>query len=317
MEVLEMLLGAEGKRRLRLRHMTNEELIQHYDSVLVLRLHNQKDLSDTRKMIARYLVGYLNGLPPSPETARDFLVQFVNRKPRTLARYAKMIKSFMKWYGEPVDDFKVKVPKSLPPYTDDGDISKLLSAITNKRSHKGCIVRDLLMTELALKSGMRRGELANLAAGDIHGDFLMVRGGKGNKDRLIPLAATLAKRLQNFTKNMEPNEKVFKLKGPSITMKVKQFARRAGLNDLHTHTLRHKFATDLLERGANIKVVQELLGHENLNTTEIYLSLMPSSKNDAIELLEHGKGNEFDIPEGWEKVDTPGGRAVVMREKAT
>jgi site-specific recombinase XerD len=267
-------------------------------------------------MIARYLVGYLNGLPPSPETARDFLVQFVNRKPRTLARYAKMIKSFMKWYGEPVDDFKVKVPKSLPPYTDDGDISKLLSAIANKRSHKGCIARDLLMTELALKSGMRRGELANLAAGGIHEDFLMVWGGKGNKDRLIPLAATLAKRLQNFTKNMKPNEKVFKLKGPSITMKVKQFARRAGLNDLHTHTLRHKFATDLLERGANIKVVQELLGHENLNTTEIYLSLMPSSKNDAIELLEHGKGNEFDIPEGWEEIHPPPGKLIVTQKKA-
>ena len=77
----------------------------------MLRLQNKKDLSDTRKMIARYLVGYLNGLPPSPETARDFLVQFVNRKPRTLARYAKMIKGFMKWYGDPVDDFKVKVPK--------------------------------------------------------------------------------------------------------------------------------------------------------------------------------------------------------------
>jgi site-specific recombinase XerD len=314
-----MLAGPEGERRLRLRlrHMTNEELALYYDSDLLLRLHSKKDLSDTRKMIARYLVTYLNGLPPSPESAKDFLSQFVNRKPRTLSRYAKMIKSFMKWYGKPLD-IKIKIPKSLPSYTDDSDIEKLLKAIGNKSTHKGCIQRDLLMTELALKSGMRRGELANLAAGDIHADFLMVLSGKGDKDRLIPLTATLAKRLQNFTKNMEPNEKVFKLKGPSITMKIKQFARKAGLNDLHAHTLRHKFATTLLERGANIKVVQELLWHENLNTTQMYLSLMPSSKNDAIELLEHGKPNKCDhIPEGWEKLDPPKAVAIVMQKKTS
>ena len=64
----------------------------------------------------------------------------------------------MKWYGEPMDDFKVKVPKSLPPYTEDQDIEKLLSAIGNKKTHKGYIVRDSLMTEPALKTGMRRGE---------------------------------------------------------------------------------------------------------------------------------------------------------------
>ena len=68
-----MLLGAEGKRRLRLSHMTNEELIQHYDSNLVLRLHNTKDLTDTRKMVARFLLTFLEGVPPSPELAKDFL----------------------------------------------------------------------------------------------------------------------------------------------------------------------------------------------------------------------------------------------------
>jgi hypothetical protein len=78
MEVLEMLLRQEGKRRLRLRHMTNEELIQHYDADLLLRLYNKKDLSDARKMIARYLVSYLNGLPPSVETAKSFISQIVH-----------------------------------------------------------------------------------------------------------------------------------------------------------------------------------------------------------------------------------------------
>lgn len=65
----------------------------------------------------------------------------------------------------------MKVPKSLPPYTTDSQVERLFSAIENKRSHKGCIVRDTLMAEVALKTGMRRSELANLEAKDIHPDF--------------------------------------------------------------------------------------------------------------------------------------------------
>ena len=268
-----------------LRQKCNDELFELYDSDIVLRLHNAKNLSDTRKILARFKL-YLNQFPPSPEIAKAFLAPFANRKPRTLYRYAQMIKAFMKWYGEPMDDFKVKIPKSLPPYTDDQDIEKLFKAIENKKTHKGCIVRDILMIELALRTGMRRSELANLAVKDVHADFLMVRNGKGAKDRMIPLGAELVSRLHNFIRDMQPDEKVFKLKPACITMKIKKFARAAGLSDFHAHTLRHKFATDLLERGANLKVVQQLLGHENLATTEVYLSITDQSLRDAVGLLD-------------------------------
>jgi site-specific recombinase XerD len=63
----------------------------------------------------------------------------------------------MKWYGQPMDDFQAKVPKTLPPYTEDSDIEKLFATIENKKTHKGCIVRDRLLLELALKTDMRRG----------------------------------------------------------------------------------------------------------------------------------------------------------------
>lgn len=103
---------------------------------------------------------------------------------------------------------------------------------------------------------------------------------------MIPLMPALAQRLANITQGKQPNEKVFGLKAPCITMKIKQFARKAGLDDVHAHTLRHKFATDLLERGANIKIVQELLGHENLATTEVYLSMVNQALHDAVKLLD-------------------------------
>ncbi|MFC2044824.1 tyrosine-type recombinase/integrase [Chloroflexota bacterium] len=287
-ELLEVLLGTEGKRRLRLRHMTNEELFKLYDNDLVLRLHNVKNLSDTRKILARYNQ-YLNNFPPSPELAKGFLAQYADRKPRTLYRYAQMIRVFMKWYGEPMEDFRIKVPKTLPPYTKDSEVERLLSAIGNKRSHKGCIVRDTLIVELAVKTGLRRSELANLEAKDIQPDFLVVRNGKGGKDRVIPLVVNIAKRLTNFTQGMKPEEKVFKLKAECISNKIRQFGKKAGLTGFHTHTMRHKFATDLLERGANIKQVQELLGHDNLATTEVYLSTTDQGKRDAINRLDEDK----------------------------
>jgi integrase/recombinase XerD len=295
---LEALLGPEGKRRLRLRHMTNEELFPLYDSDLLLRLHNAKDLSDHRRMLARFRIA-LQAFPPSVELAKTFLAQYVDRKPRTLARYAKMIGGFMRWYGEALD-FKVKVPRTLPPYVEDADVEKLLVAIEKKITHKGTIVRDCLLVEAAQRTGMRRGELSNLEAGDIHSDFLMVRHGKGDKDRMIPLPPALAIRLQNFTKGMEPSEKVFKLKPPCITMKIKKFARLAGLHDLHTHSLRSKYATNLLESGADIRAVQTLLGHENIATTQSYLAITDKRLREAVALLDKRPQAQPKPPEAYQ-----------------
>jgi len=283
-------LGAEGKRRLRLRHMTNEELFKLYDSDLVLRLQNAKDLGDHRKMLARFRE-YLNGYPPSPELAKGFLSQYANRKPRTLARYSKMIGSFIKWYGE-AWDFKVKIPRTLPAYVEDSDIDKLFKAIEVKRTHRGCIVRDALMTAVALKTGMRRAELANLEVKDIHSDFLLVINGKGGKDRAIPLVSEIAMRLHNFTKGMEPTDNVFRLKAPCIANKIRLFAKKAGISGFHTHSMRHKFATDILERGGDLKSLQELLGHTNLSTTEVYLSITDQRLRETIDLLDGPKKTE-------------------------
>ncbi len=267
-----------------MRRMTNTELFQLYDSELVLRLHSPKNLSDTRKILARFNQ-YLGNYPPSPELAKSFLAQYADRKPRTLYRYAQMLRMFMKWYGESMDDFKVRVPKTLPPYTKDSDVEKLFHAIETKETHKGNIVRDSLLVELALKTGMRRGELASLEAHHIHKDFLVVREGKNKKDRVIPLSPPIALRLKNFVEGKKPNDKVFGLAPPSITMKIKGFARRAGIDNIHAHTLRHKFATDLLEHGADVRSVQHLLGHENLSTTQVYLSITDRRLREAVNLL--------------------------------
>ncbi len=268
-----------------LRQKTNEELFQLYDSDMILRVRNTRNLVNDRSLLARF-EEYLGGYPPSAELAKGFLSQYTNNKPRTLARYAATIKSFMKWYGEPMDDFRIKIPRTLPPYTEDRDIERLFHAIENKKTHRGCIARDSLLAELALKTGMRRCELADLEPQDIHSDFLVVRGGKGSKDRMIPLLPAIALRLQNFTRGMNPTEKVFRLKAPCIGNKIRLFAKKAGLDNLHTHSLRHKYAINLLEAGADIRVLQELLGHSDLGTTQIYLAITNKRLHEAVNLLD-------------------------------
>jgi integrase len=146
--------------------MNNSDLFQLYDSDLVLRLHNAKNLSDTRRILAKFKQ-YLNDFPPSPELAKGFLAQYTDRKLRTLYRYAQMLRVFMKWYGEPMDDFKVKIPKTLPPYTEDSEIEKLFNAIENKKTHKGCIVRDSLVAAIGFEPAPNPSHLFTYQEGDV------------------------------------------------------------------------------------------------------------------------------------------------------
>ncbi|MFC2014616.1 hypothetical protein ACFLUP_01340 [Chloroflexota bacterium] len=96
---------------------------------------------------------------PNILAAKSFLVRFADRKPRTRYRYTQMIQAFMTWYGLPLTDVRVKVPKSLPTYVEDTDIEKLLAVTSKKRSHKAIIERDRLLIKTAWRTGLRRAIL--------------------------------------------------------------------------------------------------------------------------------------------------------------
>ena len=114
---------------------------------------------------------------------------------------------------------------------------------------------------------------------------IYVRGGKGEKDRVIPLHPKLKPSLAKLIDGRGGNESVFGLKPRSLGNKFRDWSNKAGV-DLHTHSFRHYFATTLVERGANIRAVQELLGHTNLNTTQVYLSVTADHLEEAIGLLD-------------------------------
>ena len=197
-----------------------------------------------------------------------------------------MLKGYLAHIGNPFD-VTFKRPKLLPQRVMHSDIRKLKDTIKGKRTHKKSTFRDLVLIETAIKTGMRRSELANLLVAHVNFEAsrIIVINGKGSKDRTIPMGSNLRKELQELCKDKKPLDKVFGFKPVSLGMKVTEWAEKAGV-PLHTHSFRHYFATTLLERGANIKQVQELLGHESLATTQIYLTLMADDLTSAIVLLD-------------------------------
>ena len=220
------------------------------------------------------------------ETALHYLGTFNNIGANSRARYGGMLKGFLNHMGITFDT-KFKRPKLLPQRVLHEDVKKLKEAIKNKQTHKQSAFRDLALIETAIKTGMRRGELANLLVSHIafEANRIVVMDGKGSKDRTIPMGENLKNLLLKLCAGKKGNEKVFGFKAVSLGMKIKEWGDKAGV-PIKAHSLRHYFATNLMGRGANIKQVQELLGHESFATTQIYLSLMADHLEEAIQLLE-------------------------------
>jgi len=290
-ELLHILLGSKGRRQLELWQKTNQELFTLYEGELAFHHHSARALHESKRIL-RHFHDYLGEYPPSPELAKSFLSKFSARKPSTIARYGAIIKVFLNWYGEELD-ITLRVPKVLPSYVLRSDIDKLLESIRSKKTHKKIIERDMLLVDLAIHSGLRRSELANLKVGDVDNvrRILIVRQGKGGKDRVIPLSTQMADKLGAHIKTREKDDSVFGLEPATVSGKIRFFARKAG-TELHTHSLRDYFATSLSEKGATIREIQALLGHENLTHTERYTLHTDRHLRAAIELIDKEGTND-------------------------
>jgi integrase/recombinase XerD len=170
----------------------------------------------------------------------------------------------------------LRLPKILSPE----DVARLINSATTP------FYRTILMTLYA--TGVRRAELAHLKVSDVDSRRMVihVQGGKGRKDRDVMLSPKLLEALREHWRGLRRKPKVWLFPGNRwhtaerpITSKIvwtacRQAATRAGLgNDIHPHTLRHCFATHLLEAGADLRTIQILLGHRDLEETTIYLHL--------------------------------------------
>ncbi len=280
----------KAKRRLSLKRKTNHELfVLYYDHLKVRLTHGQ---FDQYTLILDKFRQFLGEFPPSVELATQFLTRYTNHAQATLVRYAGMIRGFMEWYGESLDIRPTK-PKSLPQYVEPSEIEHLIDVIRNKNTHKRTVVRDILLIRFATMTGLRRSELAHLIVRDIYikQKVVIVRKGKGGKDRTVPLVSFLVNDLSEYIRDMKLTDSVFGLTERSITDKVSTWSQKAGLK-LHPHSFRHYFAEQLLERGVPLTVVSALLGHENLQTTAVYLGLRPESLREAVDKLGEPRDEE-------------------------
>ena len=212
----------------------------------------------------------------------------------SLQRHLTSIRQFMKWAEQgnylainPADDFQIKrQPRPLPGMIDIETVNQIIDqAAPEKPIEQQLWLRDKAMLELLYSSGLRLAELQTLTIRDIDFNRLLLKiTGKGNKTRIVPFGSKAQQSLIEWLKiyriwqgEFRPESRVFiTQRGNPITPRqienrVKYQAQRAQVNvDLHPHLLRHCFASHMLSNSGDLRAVQEMLGHSNLTTTQIY-----------------------------------------------
>ena len=228
---------------------------------------------------------------------------------KTVARRLATIKSFFKYLVkvELIEDnvsihiHSPKVPKKLPNFIDKNLIDVLMSS-----PPLGTLigVRDRAVLELFYNTGVRLSELVNINIGDFHIDKKLVRViGKGNKERIIPYGKTAESAIENYLKMRNLSFKPVFARSPLfVNSSEKRISKRtiqrrmnnyiklvADGKSVGPHLLRHTFATHLLDNGADIRAVKDLLGHSSLSSTQIYTHVsIDKLKKDYTQAHPHG-----------------------------
>ncbi|UKJ06331.1 site-specific tyrosine recombinase XerD [Solitalea lacus] len=179
-----------------------------------------------------------------------------------------------------------KLARKLPDTLSVHEINLLIEAIDLSKSEG---IRNKAILETMYGSGLRVSELVNLRLSGLHiGDEFLKVIGKGNKERLVPMSAQAIKHLLIYKETIRNHQEIkpgnedivflnrrgAKLSRVMVFLIIKDLAEKAGIKkSISPHTLRHSFATHLVEGGADLRAVQEMLGHESITTTEIYTHL--------------------------------------------
>jgi integrase/recombinase XerD len=221
----------------------------------------------------------------------------VNRKISSIKSfYIFLVKrNFLK--NSPLNDLVTpKQEKYLPESMSEAEVDKLLNSpdVSNKIEN-----RDKAMIEMLYATGMRISELVNLKITDVDMKRCVVKVfGKGSKERLVPFGETALDSLKSYLNDREQSssKEIFlsnrgkKMTRVAFWQRVKIYLIRENLkNSISPHTLRHAFATHLLNRGADLRSVQLLLGHSDLSTTQIYTHIAKQRLSDVLK-KHHPRG---------------------------
>ena len=221
----------------------------------------------------------------------------VNRKISSLKSfYLFLLKKKLIRYSPFSEVISPKQEKYLPASMSESEVEKLLNS---PDASKEIEQRDKAMIEMLYATGMRISELVNLKITDIDMNRSVIKVmGKGSKERLIPFGESASEALFNYLKTRKDSsskEVFISNRGKKITrvafwQRIKVYLLRENLKiSISPHTLRHAFATHLLNRGADLRSVQLLLGHSDLSTTQIYTHIAKQRLGDVLK-KHHPRG---------------------------
>lgn len=218
-------------------------------------------------------------------------IRSLNKSSKTISHVISSLKSFYNYYmrmgnikSNPTDEIdRPKIEKKIPEFLTLEEVSSLLNFEVNNEFE----ARNKAILELLYSSGLRISELTSLELSNIDLDECLVRVmGKGSKERIVPLGDYAIDALKEYIYFYRPmlnknnssyvflNNRGGVLSRQFIFKVIKEECIKKGIRkNVSPHTLRHTFATHLLKNGADLRIIQELLGHENLSTTQIYTHL--------------------------------------------
>ena len=254
---------------------------------------NKKRITELKKIDTSQYVSYLFN--------QNLKSSSVNRKISSLKTFFNFLLKKKLISANPfADQIMPKKPISLPKSISEDDVVKLLDA---PKVDSLIGLRDRAMLELLYASGVRISELVNIKFSDLDLDRNIIKVfGKGSKERLVPfgedaaqwISAYIDERKKNkdlaSIKNIFLNNRGTKISRHAFWHRLKEYCLEIGLKqDISPHTLRHAFATHLLNRGADLRSVQVLLGHSDLSTTQIYTHIAKQRLSELVK-KHHPRG---------------------------
>jgi len=242
----------------------------------------QRDLNNFLSFLNDNKIFEINRI--SKRTIQRFMIYLndKNLNSRTVSRHLSALRTFFNFltFNDLIDSNPMegiqnpKLPKNIVKFLDEGYLNQTLNVLQSKEN----IFQDYVILETLYSTGMRVSEICNLKKSDIDIENGLIKvSGKGNKVRLIPLTERLKNLLLEILKYRNSNDYIFqtkkggKLYPEYIERLVKKYLSEISEDGkVYPHLIRHTFATHLLNRGADIRTIKELLGHQSLETTTIY-----------------------------------------------
>lgn len=264
-------------------------------------------MRDVRKLES-FTISELDNLSPQNityENLQEYIYQLSKNKisERSQARAISSIKAFFKFLLE--DDYRTDNPATLlegpklglylPDTLSEEDINRIIACIDNSTDIGK---RNKCILEVLYGCGLRVSELIDLKISNINfkESYIMVEG-KGEKTRLVPLANTTAEFIRSYIHTVRNKTKINKKYEDTLFLNsrgtnmsrvivfiiIKELTQKAGISkSISPHTFRHSFATHLLQNGADLRFIQEMLGHSSITTTQVYTHLKTEELRDVI-----------------------------------